>query len=182
VTRAEAVKIIEAHGAGRFTGKYSDYAHACAVVWEDEQSRRAAAVGPVGTIDAAPGKRHRTRDSATHIHVHIPTADAGVLGSGPELKGARSGNTGASEAWPSDPPILPLEGKAEDYKVLDNPAGGCGLFRRASKDSKRRTGDRFSWGQSPQVKQRDQAQANILRSINEANAAAWSKPEAQGKW
>jgi hypothetical protein len=183
MTRAEAVAIIEAHNAGHFTGRYSDWVHAGGVIYEDEMNRRAAANGPVGTIDTAPGKRHRTHDSGpTHIHVHIPTGDQGVLGSGPELKGARPGNVGASEAWPSDPPILPLEGKAEDYQVLDNPAGGCGLFRRASKDRKARTGDKFTWGQLPMVKQRDTAQHSILKGINAANAEAWAKPEAQGKW
>jgi hypothetical protein len=169
------VKIIEAHGAGCFGGKYSDYAHACAVVWEDEQSRRAAANGPVGTVDALPGaKRRRTHDSATHVHVHLPTTDQQALGSGPELKGARPGNVGASEAWPSDPPILPLEGKAEDYRVIDNPAGGCGLFRRGAKDRKARTGD------ADRFRARDAAQHSILRGINESNRPVGRPPSGRG--
>jgi hypothetical protein len=100
------------------------------------------------------------------------------LGSGPELKGSRPGRVGASEAWNEDPPIVELPGPASDYRVVDSPSGkGCGVFRVAT-----RTGDRFAWGRSPKVQQRDAAQHSILRGINAANAEAWSKPEAQGKW
>jgi hypothetical protein len=185
LTRDEANAIIQRHNADPGSVEYPDYARAGLTVWHYEQQRRAAAVGPVGTVDAVPGKRHRTRDSApTHIHVHLPVADSGgVLGSGPELRGAKEGNVGASEAWNSTPPILPLEGKAEDYQVLDHPSGnGCGLFRRTpGKDAKARTGDRFSWGLSPQVRQRDASQHAILKGINEANAAGWARPENQGR-
>jgi hypothetical protein len=109
------------------------------------------------------------------------TRDYGLsLGSGPELKGSRPGRVGASEAWNEDPPIVELPGPASDYRVVDSPSGrGCGVFRVATGA---RTGDRFAWGRSPMVKQRDAAQHSILRGINEANAVAWSKPEAQGKW
>jgi hypothetical protein len=183
LTRDEANAIIQRHNANPASVEYPDYVRAGLTVWQHEQNRRAASEGPVGVVDSVPGaKRKRTHDTATHVRIHVPVADAGGnLGSGPELRGAREGNVGASEAWPSDPPILPLEGKASDYRVIDNPAGGCGVFKR-SKDSKARTGDRFSWGLSPRVRQRDAAQHSIQKGINEAHAAGWSSPERQGKW
>jgi hypothetical protein len=188
MTRHEANAIIARHNADPGSVEYPDYVRAGLTVWHHEQQRRAAENGPVGTIDAMPGaKRRRTHDSAaTHVHVHLPlTSDSGgALGSGPELRGAKEGNVGASEAWNETPPILPLEGRSADYVVLDHPSGqGCALFRRTpSKDAgKQRTGDKFTWGLSPRVQQRDAAQHSILRSINQANADAWSRPEAQGK-
>jgi hypothetical protein len=48
MTREEANRIIQ-----RRSGKYSDYVHACAVVYEDEMRRQHQALGPVGVHDAA---------------------------------------------------------------------------------------------------------------------------------
>jgi hypothetical protein len=176
------VKIIEAHNAGNFTGRYSDWVHAGGVIAEDEMNRRAAAEGPVGTFDGA-SKRHRARDSApTHIHVHLPlTTDQETLGSGPELKGAKEGVIGASEAWTSTPPIAELDGRAADYKVIDREDGrGCALYRRASKDSKKRVGDadRFA----SMVQAHDAAQQTTLHGIAEAQKAFWAQPENSGRW
>jgi hypothetical protein len=183
MTRDEANAIIQRHSANPSSVEYPDYARAGLTVWHYEQQRRAAENGPVGTIDGV-AKRRRTHDTAQHVHVYLPlTTDQETLGSGPELKGSRSGNTGAMEAWTSTPPIAELDGRAEDYRVIDREDGrGCALYRRASKDSKARTGDRFSWGFSPRVQQRDAAQHSILKGINEAHAAGWSSPERQGKW
>jgi hypothetical protein len=64
VTRSEANRVIAAHSAGSFDGKYSDYVQACAVIWESEQA-------------AAPPKRKRTGDTAQHIYIHLPVADQG---------------------------------------------------------------------------------------------------------
>jgi hypothetical protein len=154
--------VIEAHNRNPNSVDYPDLVHASAVVWQDE-TRKQGSRGSVRFYDAAPSPDRRVRDQQS-------------LGSGPELKGSRPGRVGASEAWNEDPPILVqrLDGAASDYTVRDAPDGnGCALYRRARKAS---TGDVVSLSRA-----RDAQQHSILRNINEANRAAWGKPEAQGK-
>jgi hypothetical protein len=79
MSRAQAVDIIERGNRGR-TVDYLDWSVAATVIARDEQRRAEASKGPAGFLDA----------------------EAGVLVSGPELRGSTRGNVGALEAggWP----------------------------------------------------------------------------------